>query len=180
MCMFSFAKDKDLKCFPVVQGIACSCWCAEAYWGVHPLPVPRILKDKRNLHWSPKISWSFNSCRYCRALNAGSDWSLMQHAPKKIKRLDLCLIHLNSLVSLCDSTTSGLCDYAYETHRKIWLGKRDLRPNRKIGGEENQILNHNTEFEYLTIDWCSAEFYWNWTNVKVINTKTIRTNCYGF
>lgn len=43
--------------------------------------------------------------------------------------------------------------------------------NKKI---INQILNDNTEFEYLTIDWCSAEFYWNWTNVKVINTKTIR------
>lgn len=37
-----------------------------------------------------------------------------------------------------------------------------------------QIRDDNTEFEYLTIDWCSAEFYWNWTNVKVINTKNIR------
>lgn len=35
-------------------------------------------------------------------------------------------------------------------------------------------MNDNIEFEYLTIDWCSAEFYWNWTNVKVINTKNIR------
>lgn len=170
-----------VKIWNVLRGIARSGWYAEAYWGVHPLLCHAFWKTSAIFidRTSPKISWSFNSCRYCR-LNAGSDWSRMQHAPKKIKRLDLCLIHLNFLVSLCDSTTSGLCDNAYETHRKIWLGKRDLRPNRKIGGEENQILNHNTEFEYLTIDWCSAEFYWNWTNVKVINTKTIRTNCYGF
>lgn len=58
---------------------------------------------------------------------------------------------------------------------KIWLEKEDVHLNVRIEVKKsNQILNDNTEFEYLTIDWCSAEFYWNGTNVKVINTKNIR------
>lgn len=123
---------------------------------------------KSDDQFGPLIEAGISAIFNIKVLSAGNDRSLMQHAlkHKRVKILFNRFIIQTPFKFSCLIVTAWFQSWGdYALRQK----KFDLKSKIFI-----QIRDDNTEFEYLTIDWCSAEFYWNWTNVKVINTKNIR------